>query len=33
MTKELPLDVGEAIEAVAKLLLPDLFEGFTMLVS
>ncbi|MDZ4375337.1 MAG: hypothetical protein U1C74_28475 [Phenylobacterium sp.] len=29
-TKDLPLDVGEAIEPVAKLLLPELFEGVPM---
>lgn len=30
-TKDLPLDVGEALEPVAKLFLPELFEGFPML--
>lgn len=32
-TKKLPFDLGEAVKAMAKLLLPELFEGFTMLVS
>jgi hypothetical protein len=29
-TKELPLDVGETVEAMAELSLPEVFERFAM---